>query len=330
MATATKSGFQRLNGKGEVCLICGHKSGCMLGSDFILCLRQPDGAVKAVKGGMGWLHKYPASAGHADSKKKAPPPEPRLTTTQFKSILRDFKSSMTKRLLELASTELGVSSRSLERMGIGYCGATNAFSFPMFGGDRKPCGIRLRYRCSGEKGSVKGSRNGLFIPDDYDPKPIPFTNDEAPYCLVVPEGPTSTSAALDMGVMAIGRPSNKGGVVELCQLVRTTCPQDICVVADRDGFRTLKNGSVFFPGFEGALELVEQLLPIENAKTLRLIQSPKGVKDLRVWLKEGGTTGLLQKMLVDAAIVTPRWVSEQKNLVEKWRHRLSKQVQEKK
>lgn len=292
-------------------------------------MRGKDGNVIHARNGMGTLHVLRKGKLPRGTKISAAKPEPRLTIAEVKATLKRCRGDLNLRLLNEAAESLAVSVSSLELFGIGYDRLTDSYSFPMFGGDRKPCGIRLRSRRPDgdgqhRKGSVKGSRNGLFIPTDYDPKPVPFAADDAPYMLLLPEGPTSAAAARDLGLMAIGRPSNKGGVMEVVNVVRMTCPQDICVVADRDGYRRLPNGHVFFPGFEGALQLVEQLLPLANCHRLRLIQTPKGTKDLRAWIRDGGTAGLLRKMLCESEIITPQWIGEQRQQVETWRKRLYK------
>ena len=70
-------------------------------------------------------------------------------------------------------------------------------------------GVRLR-KSDGKKLSIKGSKEGLFIPTGLKP------------CdrLLIGEGPTDTAALLDLGFEAVGRPSCTGGGRLLPELVR--------------------------------------------------------------------------------------------------------------
>src|SRR5690606_9675141 len=92
------------------------------------------------------------------------------------------------RLTRLAES-LGLSIESLQRLGVGWAARHRAYTFPMRRGDGTICGIRLRSP-DGRKYSVRGSKQGLFIPDGID----------ATDRLLVAEGPTDTAAVLDWGL----------------------------------------------------------------------------------------------------------------------------------
>ena len=170
------------------------------------------------------------------------------------------------------ATQLGVSAESLRRLHIGHDG--RAYTFPMRTPDGLVCGIRLRYP-SGRKLSVKGGREGLFLPADV-PSDGP---------LFVAEGPTDCAALLDLGFSVIGRPSCRGAV----RLTRDVCRgRDVVVFADGDA-----------PGQTGARTLACTLALY--CQSVRLIRPPDGAKDVRQWVQRGATRADVQRLVECAA-----------------------------
>jgi hypothetical protein len=174
-------------------------------------------------------------------------------------------------LLGLLARRLGVTEGSLRRLGVGWSARHRAWTFPMYGAAGEVRGIRLR-GLDGRKWSIKGGREGLFLPDGLD----------AAQRLLVCEGPSDTAAALDMGCEAVGRPSCTGGADLLLRLVRERRPGELVVVADHDA-----------PGQRGAAALARVLAGY--VPTVRLITPP--VKDLRDWLRAGASAADLAKLI---------------------------------
>jgi DNA primase len=145
-------------------------------------------------------------------------------------------------------------------------------------------GIRLRLP-NARKLSVKGGKEGLFIPEGIDAHGL----------LVIAEGPTDTAALLDLGFPAVGRPSCTGGVKLLVELVRKLKPSGVVVVADADA-----------PGQRGAESLATAL--VAYCFEVRIITPPTGVKDAREW-KRGGATAADVTAAIDAAPVRKLRVS---------------------
>jgi len=139
------------------------------------------------------------------------------------------------------------------------------FPFPMSDAHGEVIGIRLRLP-SGRKLSVKGGREGLFLPSDLSPD----------RCLLIAEGPTDVASLLDLGFPAVGRPSCRGGARLVVQLVQTLRPERAVVVADGDG-----------PGLCGAEKLADQLLACLS--DVRVVAPPDGIKDARAWKRRGAT-----------------------------------------
>jgi DNA primase len=134
-------------------------------------------------------------------------------------------------------------------------------------------GIRLRYP-DGRKLSVKGGKEGLFLPRDFVP--------QSP--VLIAEGPTDAAALLDLGIPSVvGRPSCTGGIKLLVALVQRR-PAEVIIVADGDE-----------PGRRGADNLAGVLAVY--AKAVRVIRPPDGMKDAREWLRAGA-----RRQDVEAAI----------------------------
>ncbi len=139
-------------------------------------------------------------------------------------------------------------------------------------------GIRLR-RPDGSKLSVKGGREGLFLPEGID----------AGGRLLVCEGPTDTAAVLDFGFPAVGRPSCTGGVRHVVDLVRRLAVPMVVIVADGDA-----------PGRRGAENLASVLTAYCPA--VRVIAPPAGIKDAREWKRRGATAADVQAAIDTAPV----------------------------
>ncbi len=176
------------------------------------------------------------------------------------------------------AADLGVSIGSLMRLGVGWASKHRAWSFPMSNAVGNVLGIRLRL-AGGRKLSVKGGKEGLFIPEGIEPHGL----------LLVCEGPTDTAALLDLGFCVVGRPSCTGGVKLLVELVRTLKPSGVAVVADGDA-----------PGQRGAASLAAAL--VANCPEVRIITPPAGVKDAREWKRSGATAADLQAAIEAAPV----------------------------
>jgi hypothetical protein len=148
----------------------------------------------------------------------------------------------------------------------------------MRNGSNAIVGVRLRSG-TGRKWAVKGSHQGLFIPQT-DPSPMAY----------LVEGPTNTAAALSMGVFAIGRPNNVGGVFDIQALIKNLKIKRVVIVADTDDDKIRDDGTHFNPGADGACSLAEHL-GIPNC-TLLL-----PVKDMRDFVTLGGTNAMLNQLV---------------------------------
>ena len=163
------------------------------------------------------------------------------------------------RAAELAD-RWGTSVDTLRAIGCGWDGA--AWTFPMHQGARI-VGFRRRL-LDGGKVCRTGSRLGLMLP----------AGRTAPRgSLFVVEGESDLAASLDLGLDAVARPGCR-----VCEdlVVPLAKGRDAVIVADADA-----------PGMEGASSLRLRLLKI--ARSVVIVRPPGRHKDLRDWVRAGGT-----------------------------------------
>lgn len=178
------------------------------------------------------------------------------------ALARRYHDAVTPEQADGLSRSLGVSAAALARLRLGWTG--RSWSFPMRDAGGHVRGIRLRFP-DGTKLSVRGGREGLFIP-------IALTDNDP---LLICEGPTDCAALLDLGFDAVGRPSCTGGTGLIVALVRARKPASVVVVADADA-----------PGQRGAAALASVLAA--HCRDVRVI-TPVAAKDAREWARRGGT-----------------------------------------
>jgi hypothetical protein len=252
--------------RSKPCPVCGKGDWCLLAKDgsAAICAR-----VESTRraGDAGFLHRL------RDDRDFRPrqnirtiavrPPEP---ITSFADLAAEFRRAADPRRLRDLSLRLGLSASALDALGIGWSSSHGAWSFPMTDAAGRTLGIRLR-KPDGFKYAVTGGKEGLFLPS------ITPTEDT----MFVVEGATDAAALVDLGCTSVaGRPSCGGGVRHVVDLVRARTPRHLVVVADADA-----------PGRRGAEHLASVL--VAYVPQLRLIDPPAGLKDVRAWLRAGGT-----------------------------------------
>jgi len=270
-------GLRRVSRRSP-CPVCEKPDWCLVAADGSRAICQRVESDRRA-GEAGWLHNLGAARVH----RRQPP------TVGVQTVGRDFapyaaearefrRSDGPDGVFELSS-QLGLSAASLRRLGVGHDGW--AWTFPMRDASGRVIGIRRR-RPDGSKLAVKGSRQGLFIPESLD----------CSGTTLITEGPTDTAAALDLGFEAIGRPSCTGGVALLVDFVRRHVCRDVVVVADADE-----------AGRRGAEQLAQRLAPLTR---LRVIQPPNAVKDLRAWLRSGASHATVLEAIQQSSAVRIR------------------------
>ncbi len=278
--------FHRVTAKNK-CPICGHRDWCLIShnEEVAICAR-----TESISrcGESGWLHRL--YKGPADK----PRVFPKVTQTDealgraettscaewLKLLSASFQQNVDRHELFKLAKSLGLSHHSLDFVRIGWTG--RAWSFPMSNAKGDVLGIRLRFP-DGKKLSVKGGKEGLFIPT---------TKPALDGTLIVCEGPTDTAAMIDMGFKSVvGRPNCNGGTSMINSLAMTRRIGSCCIVADADE-----------PGLRGAYRLASSLS--EACEDVRVIQPPAGLKDAREWLTNGGTSSDVKAAFSTAERVT--------------------------
>lgn len=210
--------------------------------------------------------------------KPLPPPPSR---PNFSALLAEWGRTTTEQMREQYAASLGVTAYSVEAVGGVYAPSMLAWAFPMWSGDGRVVGIRLR--SSTKKWAVTGSQEGLFWP---------FTDPPEDRIAYVCEGPTDTMAAASLGLWAVGRPSCHGAIDHLRRLFGRCGIRQMVVIGDHDPAKKKPDGTFWYPGREGAAALIREMRMMH-----KLILPPS--KDLRAWVA-GGASRAMFKVLCDA------------------------------
>jgi hypothetical protein len=223
----------------------------------------------------GWFHKLTEPLNY----RPMPQKPKRVPVQDFVTLASRYAENL--RDIDKLAENLGVSIRSLERLEVGWNG--QAHTFPMRDARERVIGIRVR----GTKGkwAVPGSRNGIFWPEGV------YSGSDWP--LVICEGPTDCAALLDMEFDVIGRPSCLGGVGYIVEFLKGR-RRDVIIMADKDEPKERPDGSVWFPGQEGAMRLSKAIAPI--ARSVKIVKPPFH-KDIRDWRKAGATRQAVQSVI---------------------------------
>lgn len=249
--------------KSFKCAACDHGDWCSYDSDRQqwCCMRVHSS--RPAKNG-GYLHALNPNE-RPKFIPKPPPEEPQIDAGALMMEFRNETISEQRAWLRLLSHNLGVSVGSLENIGCAWSMSRKAYAFPMFSGTGQCVGIRLRLR-DGRKLSVKGGREGLFMP-----------HGRSTTCYLV-EGPTDLAAALTLGLWGIGRPSCRGAVAHTQVTINRLGIQRVVIIGDNDQ-----------PGIDGAKSLAAELqVPVASM----LLPT----KDLREYVRMGGTLDLLKAL----------------------------------
>ena len=246
--------------KPHPCPICHKPDWCGYTVDAVHCMRIPSDHPVRGEGG-GWIHRLsdPIPA------YQRPPPRDEMLRPCFDTLWRNWRAKTDPGLLDEYAKALVVSDQALHDLGVAWAPEHGAWAFPMRDGSGKIDGIRLRAD-SGRKWAVKGSHQGIFLPDIR-----PAVPDVALIC----EGPTDTAAALSIGFLAVGRPSCLGCEAIINVTIKRLAIRRAVIVSDNDG-----------PGKAGAAKLAAGLR-VPNKTIVPL------AKDFREWVRAGASQPLV-------------------------------------
>ena len=259
--------------RGSPCPICDKPDWCTVASDgsAACCMRTES---ERRLGNGGWLHRLGRDLLGVPVRSQASPPAAKryLSAEWIGNTWARCASATTDKQVAGLADKLGVTSTSLRVIGafvywVESDEQRTVWGFPMHDGAEAFTGIRLRSD-NGDKWALKGSRQGIFIP-----------NMDLQGEVLVVEGPTDAAAAVSLGFYALGRPSCTGGVREIAALCQRRGVKRLTVIADNDG-----------PGLAGARAFCAQIgLPARLVVTMS--------KDLREWVKHGATRQAVEACL---------------------------------
>ncbi len=270
-------GWQRVS-SSHPCRICGKPDWCgVLGDSaspsLVICMRVSDGAAGSSTN-HGYIHvlkpplETPRRDGHTATIRL------RNRRRDLDDLVRRWADGTSRDDLEEMGSLLGINPDGL--LAIGACRVTreevrasgtdcyprSVSAFPMFSASGEIVGVRLRTDHR-RKWTIKGSREGLFLPDALNPDDT----------LIIVEGPTDTAALLGINIEAIGRPSCLGGVTEIVKIAKSRSGP-IVILSDCDA-----------PGRRGANTLAMKLRAYGT--DVRVAEPPEGLEDARAWVQTG-------------------------------------------
>jgi hypothetical protein len=252
------------------CPVCNHPDWCSVSEDgaVAICMREPSD--KECKSG-GWIHVLDSSIG-ARICKLFTRKEPKIPPKEWHNKVLGYCHLMTELHWQVIHENLGLSPYSIGRYLIGYYPHhIPAFTFPLWTGSGRLCGVRIR-AANGDKWSVKGSQNGLHIPNG-------LTGEDP---LLICEGCTDPITATEMGFDVISRTSCNTGFQDIMIFLKKHTYSQVVIVSDNDLPKKRNDGSFWYPGQESADKLCKQLTKNWNVK---VIKPP--VNDLRLWYNQG-------------------------------------------
>jgi hypothetical protein len=153
-----------------------------------------------------------------------------------------------------------------------------AWLFPMVDDRARIINLQRRYEDQSlAKRGMRGGRNGLFVPEGWERRPGRL------YCV---EGASDTATLWDLGLAAVGRPSNRSGDFYLARLLRGDA-REVVVVGEND-----RKGDAW-PGDPRpfAAKLAGRL-----GRPVRWIVPPAPHKDARAWRSADEDAALLRTL----------------------------------
>ncbi|MBI1335514.1 MAG: hypothetical protein GC164_00975 [Phycisphaera sp.] len=215
-------------------------------------------------------------------------PDPTLAT-DWRATVERLRAKLTPDRLAALATATGVPVAAWAKLSPGWADAddlrtlkangagwaddypTGAWAFVEHDGRGRIVGLSLR-ATDGRKGTPTGSKRGLIVPEGVTGKPV-----------LVVEGASDCAACCALGLPAVGRPSNRGGAVDLADLL-DGC--DVLALGENDR----KDGGAW-PGRDGA-KAVAAALAQRWGEPVRWALPPGETKDIRAWLQSRVAGGL--------------------------------------
>jgi hypothetical protein len=254
------------------CPVCEKPDNCTVSSDgkMVWCGRISNGSIRENQGGQ-FLHRLREDDRYVERVQiPIPQPKQKAPRTDLPAIASAWSRNATEPRNRLAK-HLGISLAGLTALDVGWNESSRCWSFPEKDASGNIIGVNTRME-NGSKMRLAGGKAGLTYSCQWN-------KGSGPVLLV--EGGSDTAALTGIGLNAVGRPSNLGGVALLTELLAdVSIQQDIVVIGERD----LKpNGH--WPGKEGAIKTARKLADALN-RTVFWSLPPDNAKDSRAWLQQ--------------------------------------------
>lgn len=245
-------------------VFCGRRSGPVVGFVFLgQCRGDPQFSIYRAEDNQA-LHN-----GHTRPRR---PRLPRRSSVDWNAKAQVRAANLTPDVRRELADALGLPETVLcQLVGLGFDPSDSrgpCWTFPESDGVRI-IGINRRYRDGQKKVMSRGSR-GLTIPLGWRDRAGP---------VFLPEGASDVLTLTALGLAAIGRPSNLGGVDAIASLLGSLpSERTIVVVGEMDA---KKDGH--WPGLDGATKTAQRLTE-KLGRTVYWILPPDGAKDIRKWV----------------------------------------------
>ena len=218
-------------------------------------------------------------------------PKSKPDSTDWKAAAERFAAAISPEQLTALADATGIHAAAWQGLSPGWATASElkamraggagwaenppdgAYTFPERAGDGRIIGISLRAP-DGRKGFPAGAKRGLIVPADLHKRQG---------SVLIVEGASDVAACKAVGLLAVGRPSNRGGSDDLAAMLDS---MPALVLGENDG----KPGGAW-PGRDGA-KAVAQRMAAAWSEPIRWALPPAESKDVRDWLKARVAAGL--------------------------------------
>lgn len=273
MVNGIKHNWVRVT-RSEHCPVCDKPDYCTRSEDgtLVCCMRVESRQPSTNKLG-GWIHRLSEPLPERKERREEPPKVEWEVEAQ-----RMFKAGSYER--KRLSAALGLQEFALEELMVGFgfdeYRKTTFASWPERNADGRVVGIVRRY-ADGSKKTMRGSHHGLYFGRQPTVMPGP---------VYLPEGGSDTAAMIGLGINAIGRPSNTGGIDYLGKILRRV-EKVVVVVGERDR-KQIEECSCgrcmrCWPGLAGAMLTADRLSAVLRRTVL--VRMFPAAKDTREWVK---------------------------------------------
>ena len=275
-------------GTGKPCEICEGPDYCSVSEDGTTawCMRTPNDHPKESALGTGYIHKLKDTPHEFHPIIRTPTKRKPTDSERHVKLAPLCRAWFVRRgdAIERLAVVLGVAPWALDLLHVGWNADERCWTFPEQNHLGQIVGCNRRFE-DGSKRGVFGGGRGLSYAEywlDY----------RGPIFIV--EGGSDVAAGLTLGLCAVGRPSNTGGVCYLAKLIGATeSDRRAIILAERDekDRSTLNDRhpsgcqccGQCYPGKFGAIQTSIAL----SRKLDRIVEwsfLPDGAKDLRGWL----------------------------------------------